>query len=274
MSDSDLDLFLTSPPSVPEADKPEPATEAPETTPAETAAESPPPEGETDDGESPAPEQEAKAEQPRDERGRFKKSPEEYERESAGLRSAMLAEREKRQALEREREEERQRREAEPMPDWFDNPDKAFEARFQAQQDNIRSAARAEARQMFLNMSEDMMRGQHADYDQVREVFVEEIQRNPALQAEFAAAPNPAAFVYRQGKVLTELREVGGDLGKYRERVEADVRKRIEAEIAAKAKRQADIPKSLNSESSEGAGVSGKSSDEVPSLESLVHFNY
>ena len=88
-------------------------------------------------------------------------------------------------------------------------------------------------------------------------MFAEEAGRNPVLATQLREAPDPAEFIYRQGRTAMELRQVGGDLGAYRKRVEAEIRAKLEAEYAAKAARTASIPQSLNTEPSRGAGISG-----------------
>ncbi len=56
-----------------------------------------------------------------------------------------------------------------------------------------------------------------------------------------------------------QLKEVGGDLNAYRTRIETEVRQQMETEAAARKTRDDNIPVSLNSEPSKGAGVQGHS---------------
>ena len=199
----DLD-FLSSPEPVAE-----PTPEAVETPPQEaTGVESAPP----------APEL-----PPRAENGRFTKreEPAEAPQGHAVPLEALLAERERRQAAERLAEELRAKS-AEPVDVWAD-PQKFVETRVKEAETRLLSEAekRAEqrARELFLSYTESAARGRYGDYDNMRQVFAEEVQRNPVLVTQLAAAPDPAEFIYRQGKTAAELREVGGDLSAYRKRV-------------------------------------------------------
>ena len=170
---------------------------------------------------------------------------------------ALLAERERRQAAERAAEE----RAKEPKPDFWENPEAALRARDDELRKTLLSEAdtRAEtkARELFFRHTEAAARSRYTDYDQVRSVFEEEAQRNPVMAAQLRDAADPAEFIYRQGKTATELREVGGDLSAYRKRIEADVRAKVEREMAEKLSRQGNAPQSLNTEPSKGAGISG-----------------
>lgn len=222
------------------------------------APEEKPAEGETDKGESPAPEL-----PPRDERGRFAKTDESGSHQVP--LEAMLHERERRQRAERELEEFRKAQqkatEDEDAPDFFDDPKgavtKTVQRELGSQREQLLTEAEARARALFFNYTERAARGRYNDYDAMREVFVEEAQRNPMLQAQLASSEDPGEFVYQQGRTIRELREVGGNLAAYRQRVEAEAFERFKAEQAAKKQRTANVPKSLNTEPSRGAGVEG-----------------
>ena len=168
---------------------------------------------------------------------------------------ALLAEREKRQ------EAERKAAESKPKVDFWENPEAAVQATLDAEREKFREEARqlatSEARSLFLQFTEADARGRYADYDQMREVFAETAAKNPMLAEQLRQAPNPAEFIYSQGKVQTELKAVGGNLADYRKRLEAELRQKLEAEYAAKATRTAAVPQSLNSEPSKGAGITG-----------------
>jgi hypothetical protein len=203
---------------------------------------------------------------PRGEDGKFVKREAAADREHMVPLSALMAERERRQAAE----QAAQSRTNEPPPDWFDDPDKAFEVRLEARKGELLSEAEARAREMFFLFTENAARDRHTDYDQMREIFTEEAQRNPGLAEQLRNAPDPAEFIYKQGRVASELREVGGDLAAYRKRVEANVRAQVEKEVAAKLARTSNIPQSLNTESSKGAGVVGSSWTGPTPLENIL----
>lgn len=231
-------------------DAPPPDTEAAEA-PTETEAK-----GDKEDA-SPASELPA-----RDDKGRFTKD--EQASHQVPL-EAMLHERERRQKAERELEELRnaQTKETddEDAPDFFDDPKKAVKTTVQrelkAERETLLGEAERRARELFFQYTERAARKQFSDYDEARAVFVEEVQRNPMLQQQLAQADDPAAFVYEQGKTIRELREVGGSLTEYRKRIEAEAFERFKAEQSTKRNRTANVPKSLNTEPSKGAGVDG-----------------
>ena len=234
----DLDQFLSD--SVPAS---EPAPE-PEPTPAAVETVAPATEGVQ--SEPPAPQL-----PPRGEDGKWKKR-----EDHAVPLEALLAEREKRQAAERALEE---RRAAEPLPDVWADPAAFVEAKVKEAESRLLTEAdnRAEvkARQLFLHYTETAARARYADYDQMRTVFQEEAQRNPVLATQLRDAPDPADFIYRQGKTAAELRDVGGDLSAYRKRIESEIRQKVEREMAARA--PSALPQSLNTEPSRGAGIQG-----------------
>ena len=168
---------------------------------------------------------------------------------------ALLAEREKRQ------EAERKAAEVKPKVDFWENPEEAMRVTLEAEREKLREEARglatSEARSLFLQFTESEARGRYTDYDQMREVFAESAAKNPMLADQLRNAPNPAEFIYQQGKSQAELKAVGGNLADYRKRLEAELRQKLEAEYAAKATRTASVPQSLNSEPSKGAGITG-----------------
>jgi len=244
----DLDTFLTVPETTPEP------VEAPEPVAVETA-----PEPKGVESAPPAPEL-----PPRGEDGKWVKR-EQPQPHMVPL-EALLAEREKRQIAEAKAKE--------PKPDFWVDPDAAMDVRVQESEkrllDEVDTRAEARARQLFLHYTEGAARGRYSDYDQVREVFAEEAGRNPVLATQLREAPDPAEFIYRQGKTALELRQVGGDLGAYRQRVEAEIRAKLEAEYTAKAARTASIPQSLNTEPSRGAGITGSNWNGPTPLEDIL----
>ncbi len=118
------------------------------------------------------------------------------------------------------------------------------------------------AKEQFFNFTVNAAKQRHATdsvpYDKANEAFAQEAQRNPQLVSRLQEAPDPGEFVYQQGKIALELAEVGGDLSKYREKIEAGVRQKLEKEAAERKARDEKIPVSLNAEPSRGAGVTGQ----------------
>jgi len=240
--DSNLDMFLKEaiPPQV-VAETPPVAEAVPEKveTPVETKEE---PKGEV--AAPPA------AERPRDESGRFVKQ---HTEDHMVPLSALLSERERRQAAEAKAAEVASK----PVPDIWEDPKAYLKAELDSRETALLQKAEERARLTFFSFTEEAARSRHSDYNQVREAFAEEAQKNPAIAAQLAQAPDPGEFIYRQGKTVLELKEVGGDLAAYRKRIETEVRQRVEKEVAERLAKTSNIPQSLNTEPSKGAGVVG-----------------
>ncbi|MGA0588725.1 hypothetical protein ACO2Q2_16600 [Dyella sp. KRB-257] len=195
--------------------------------------------------------------------------------------AAMKAEREKRQARERELQErdrkiaeyERQLQElrngaqpqqpvqAEQKVEIWEDPDAFVSQRLKAVEQT--------ATQRLYAALEEQAREAHPDYDEVFAVVQEHAKTNPAIAQRVLSAPNPALAAYRLGKQLSELKQME-DPEAYRAKVEAEVRAKIEAELQAKAdaKRQAAqaIPPDLSSSRSVAGTPSAASEDVFETL--------
>jgi hypothetical protein len=166
-------------------------------------------------------------------------------------KKAVLDERRKRQELEQRLRDLESKKEPEPAPDWWADPEKA--AQHQSQQIEARLYRQK------VELSQDFMRSQHEDYDDMEARFMEMAQENPALRTELQKSANPARFAYETARKASEY-EAMKDVDSYKAKVEADVRKDVEAkvrkEIEAEQKKKADkeaaIDPSLASTSSKG----------------------
>ena len=232
---------------------------------------------------------EEQAERPRDEKGRFAKTvdaepdepkeavtePEPIEAKEEPVeapkpkedayKTAMLEERRKRQEIEaRLRAYEQAKNLPEPPPFW-DNPEQAIDSRIE----RVRSELQQDYLNRYYNALESAARTRHPDYDDVRDVFVQHAQQNPALAAQMNSHPDPAEFAYQQGKLLRELSTVGNDIDAYRKRIEAEIRAKLEAEMRQS---RPQVPRSLNAEPS--SPVQGNGSWEPTSLDSLMGHKY
>lgn len=173
--------------------------------------------------------------------------------------AAMKAEREKRQARERDLQERDQRiadyerqlqelrnpaqpqQQRAPVEIWED-PDAFVSQRLQtveqAATHRLYAALEAQARETY------------PDYDDVFAVVQEHAKTNPTIGQQVLSAPNPALAAYKLGKQLRELKQME-DPKAYRAKVEAEVRAKIEAEYRAKeeSKRRSvsSIPPDLSS---------------------------
>jgi len=151
--------------------------------------------------------------------------------------AALKAEREKRQSEQRQREElERRLREIEsarPQPEFFENPEAFVKQSIQGAQQEIQ--------QRFYAAMDADAREQFPDYDEVLATLQEHAQGNPAIVQQVFSAPNPARAAYKLGKQLREMAQIQ-DPEAYRQKIEAEVRAKVEAEFAQKqAERAASV---------------------------------
>jgi len=157
--------------------------------------------------------------------------------------AVVMAERDKRQRLERELAEERAKHQAQqaPAPSYYEDPE-GYLARAQSDIEQ-----RATAR---LNAAlEAQAREQYPDYEEKLGVVMEHAQGNPAIVQEIMTAPNPAVAAYKMGQRLSEFQQMQ-DPEAYRAKVEAEVRAKIDAENKARAdqrqKAASEIPPDLS----------------------------
>lgn len=159
--------------------------------------------------------------------------------ETAAYKKAMREEREKRQAAEA-RLRELQTPKA-PVDPWADLPGTLTQHQQQLREE------------MFVercNVTEEMARDRHKDFDEVREVFLEAAQANPTLFQQLRAERNPAEFAYREGLKIQKLKSFNGDFSAYEKDIETRTEARVRAELEAKYGKQPVVPTSLNSDSS------------------------
>ena len=147
--------------------------------------------------------------------------------------AGMLAEREKRQKYQQEAEQLRQQL-AQLQTPTKQTPD-VFE-----DQEGFVSSMRAEMQQeltgMRAEMSREMMRVTHQDYDETEQKFWEMAQENPVLAEQALADRNPAKFTYdavKKAEKLAEMENVDDYRAKVRAEIEAEVRAEMEAGLKA-----------------------------------------
>jgi hypothetical protein len=93
-----------------------------------------------------------------------------------------------------------------------------------------------EAKQKFdifetrLEFSEELMSAK-PDYEQMKAIFLEAANANPALAQQMVSHRMPAKFVYEEGKRLAAYKEVGTDLEGYRKRIEDEARVKFLEEL-------------------------------------------
>lgn len=150
--------------------------------------------------------------------------------------AAVLDERRKRQRVEARLDELERKQSEEKRPDPIEDPDGA--AKFD------RENTDQQIRNLRVELSQQMMRQAHDDYDQMEAVFVDAVAKNPALIGEFNSSPNPAEYAYSQGKRLSQVNVMGDDPAAY---IKQEIEKGIAAALAgAKPETpKAPIPRSL-----------------------------
>jgi hypothetical protein len=162
-----------------------------------------------------------------------KRSDAEQAGENAGLMAALMAERQKRQALERQIAAKPK----EPTRFNWDNPEQTIEA--------IKAELRQENQTNLLNLSEANAQARHDDYDAKYQVFVGMAQENPALIQAMLQQPDPAEYAYQLASQRIFQNEVGADPQTYRDKLRAELRLEIEAEMKSAAQSRQDVAASL-----------------------------
>lgn len=185
------------------------------------------------------------------------KEPEEKE---PWTKAAYMSEKKKRQELERKLAEVEQK----PLPDAIDDPEGFSNA--------LRSELATTAFSIKTELSQDLMRELHDDYDEKEAVFMELAQDNPSLVQELREASNPARFAYETAKKheeLQQLKDVDSYKAKLRKELEAELRKEIMGEKEAKDAKEAEKASALKP-SLVDAGESSKDSEIQESLEDII----
>lgn len=213
----------------------------------------------------------------RDEKGRFKTDEKDKSvkpDEIASLRKALQAERKKRQELEQRAKE--QPKDEKPKTDFWTDPDAAVEERLSAREEKLRR----ESETRFFSLCEKLAKAKHDDYEAVVESLIQETENDPNLArqvfSEARQSDDPAEFLYSTAKHRSEMKAVGGDLGKYKESVEAPLReqvKKLEAEKKAleeKLEKLGKVPSSLNAQPSATRASVELEATEDESLEEIA----
>lgn len=193
----------------------------------------------TTDTPAPAP---TPTDQPRDEKGKFAPVPKAEEvpapaaavptpeeiidrkKYDAAVAQAN-AERKKRQEYERKLAEVSQPRQ--PVPDFAQDPN--------GYRHHLENTVQRQLIDQKVNMSVMMAKSVHSDYDKVMEAWADAIQANPALLQQAEQEMHPGEWAYQQMKRQSFLAEVGDDPSSYRQKIEAEIRAKLEAEYAQRA---------------------------------------
>jgi len=154
-------------------------------------------------------------------------------KEEEGFKAAYLAEKEKRQALEKEKEQKPPKKEE---FDWQD-PNKTI--------DNIKNDINSQVEDRFIKMSIYHLGKREPDAKEKLEVFDSMARENPSLFDQMVKHPDPGQYAYDLAaqKMLTD--EVGSDPKAYEEKIRADERAKVEAELKATTDKNKKIAESL-----------------------------
>lgn len=162
-------------------------------------------------------------------------------------KAAVMDERRKRQALERELEQLRKPKAEPKRPDVFEDPDGAFSHMQQQFQQELATQR--------IAMSRDNMQMLKPDYDDMEQVFIKMAEDNPALVEQMRSHPNPARFAYEQAtkhREYQQMQDVDSYKAKLREEVKAELLKEMEADKAKEAQKDEAVTPSLAKQRSSG----------------------
>lgn len=138
-------------------------------------------------------------------------------------KAAVLDERRKRQALERDLAAMRKAAEQQPKrPDVFEDPDGAFRHEREQFAQQIHATR--------LELTQELMRDAHTDYDELESEFIDLAKANPFLLQQLQQARNPARFAYETAKKARDAAALQ-DVGKLRADIEAKIRAELEEKL-------------------------------------------
>ncbi len=135
---------------------------------------------------------------------------------------------------------------SEETPDFNEDPQSAF-AHFQKTADE-------KANTRFVNMSVEVARSAHDDFDEVMGTYKELVTANPSLHHEALAASHPGEFAYQAALRHKQLSEVG-DIEAFRQKAFEEGKKAALEEAGNPEKpgeKRSSLPESLASERSVG----------------------
>lgn len=207
------------------------------------------------------PEQEVKAEEPEEE---ATTAPKEDEIEQAWTKAMALDERRKRQEAQKERDDYKAQLEEKAK---VDTPD-VFEDQ-EAYTNHLRSEFDQKLINQRVELSRDILRDQHEDYDAMEQAFIELAGNTPGLREQVLQQSNPAKFVYEQGKKHTQFKEMQ-DVDSYKNKMRAEIKAELEAEMSSKSAEKSKVAASITP-SLANARSSDSSVGEVNSFDSLYN---
>lgn len=170
--------------------------------------------------------------------------------------AALQSERQKRQQLEREldglRKPQEPKKQEDVDADFFANPTGEVERRIKMTE---------------LNMSEQIARSVHADYDEKLNVFADLAKQNPVFANQMMQHPHPAEFAYQTATKHLEYQKMQDP-----SKLEADITAKVEAKLRAEYEQKfksASLPPDLAAVRSAGANNAAPSWNGPPPLEDI-----
>lgn len=119
-----------------------------------------------------------------------------------------------------------------------------------------------------FNTSELIARQAHPDIDEKIEAFKEALQANPAIYQQMQNQAHPWEFAYKEGARLLLAKEMGDDPTTYRQKLEAEIRAKVLAELGQGESNQSNpkavLPKSLAGFRSSAARSAGTFTGPTP----------
>ena len=174
--------------------------------------------------------------------------------------AALMDERDKRQTFEKENAALREQLQANNDEAAEDlDPFEDFEGAFNAKANSLLQTVDSR----FIDLTANLARSQHKDYDEMEAAFLSEAKTNPTLLEQMRTNSNPAEFAYQHAKSKTELEEAG-DI----DALKAKIRAEVEAELLGKSNKEKDdresVPDSLSDARSAGKTVGKTPGGPVP----------
>lgn len=167
--------------------------------------------------------------------------------------AALLDERGKRQAVERELEQLRsQMSQAEqtPAPDVFEDPD--------GYRKHMQDEAELREWNLRCDLTSDMMRSIHDDYDDMEARFIEMGKENSELLLRMRQSSNPAKFAYDTAKKAIRF-EAMENVDEWEAKKTAEIEAKLKAEFEQKANERAtkadSLPPSLTAATAVGGNT-------------------
>lgn len=119
--------------------------------------------------------------------------------------------------------QQQQQHEAPQQPDWYAEPDRAAHS--------LQQQVNYQLTQTKVAMSQEFMRSQHKDYQELEQVFTDAANRNPQMWQQLYAHPMPAQYAYQQGKRIKAMQDIGEDPDAYRARIKEEATQQVLADL-------------------------------------------